>query len=196
MKRGHIYHVYHRRNGTYRFVIENSLKLLLTIAIIVGVVYLINEYVLDLSVITTYITEHYNKPTVLAIFYLSEATLGLLAPELYIGWIQSLDYKWIWLALIALISYAGGVTAYFLGTKLHKLPRIHTWVDIKFAQQFHQIKKFGGLLIVIAALTPLPYSPICIISGVIDYPFKRFLILVMSRFVRIALYGAVLFKIL
>lgn len=196
VKRGHIYHVYYRRLGAYRFIGQNSLRLLIAMIILGAAVYLFNEYVLDVTAATAYITEHYNKPTVLSTFYISESTLGLLAPELYITWVSSLDFKWLWLLLLSLLSYGGGVTAYFIGTRLYLMPRIHSWVDVKFAKQFEQIKKFGGLLIVVAAMTPLPFSPICMISGIVRFSFKSFLLLTLSRFVRFAIYGSLIFGLL
>jgi membrane protein YqaA with SNARE-associated domain len=196
VKRGHIYHVYYRRLGAYRFIGQNSLKLLIAMIILGAAIYLFNKYVLDVSAVTAYITENYNKPTVLATFFLSELTLGLLAPELYITWVESLDFKWMWLLLLALLSYGGGVGAYFIGTRLYVLPRIHSWVDVKFAKQFQQIKKFGGLLIIVAALTPLPFSPICIISGIIKFPLRQFLLLTLARFVRFGIYGSLIFGLL
>jgi membrane protein YqaA with SNARE-associated domain len=196
VKRGHIYHVYYRRLGAYRFIGQNSLRLLIAMIILGAAVYLFNRYVLDVSAATAYITEHYNKPIVLGTFLLSESTLGLLAPELYITWVSSLDFKWLWLLLLAMISYGGGVGAYFIGTRLYLMPRIHSWVDVKFAKQFAQIKKFGGLLIVVAALTPLPFSPICIISGIIKFPLNRFLLLTLTRFARFAIYGSLIFGLL
>jgi membrane protein YqaA with SNARE-associated domain len=195
MKRGHVYHVYYRRLGAYRFIGQNSLKLLVTLIILGTVVYLFNEYVLNLSHLAGYITEHFNTPTVFASFFVSEVIFGLISPEFFMAWIATFSYKWLWLFLLAALSYLAGIVAYFIGTKLYHLPRIHSWVDVRFRKQFEQIKKFGGLLIVVAALTPLPFSPICMVAGVIDYSFKNFLLLTLSRIIRFAAYGAIIFGI-
>jgi len=193
VKRGHIYHVYYRRLGAYRFIGQNSLKLLVTLIILGAVVYLFNKYVLDISQLAGYITNHFSAPTVFVSFFISEVIFGLISPEFFMAWIASFKYKWLWLLLLAVLSYLAGIAAYFIGTKLYHLPRIHSWVDIRFAKQFQQIKKFGGLLIVIAALTPLPFSPICMVAGVINYSFKRFVLLTLSRIIRFAAYGAIIF---
>ncbi len=196
MKKGHIYHVYYRRSGGYRFIGKNSLKLLISLLLLGVAIYLFNEYVFNVSDATKYITEQFSIPVVLSTLLISELTLGLLAPELYITWIAGFANPWGWLFILATISYVGGIGAYLMGRKLDSLPRIHSWVHVKFANQFKQIKKFGGLLIVIAAFTPLPYPPICLVSGVVKFPFRSFLILTISRYLRFIIYGAIIFKVM
>jgi membrane protein YqaA with SNARE-associated domain len=196
MKRGHVYHVYHRRTGTYRFIGENALRLFAILIAFGAALYLLNKYVLDLNAITDYVTRTFSIPVVLTTFFLSELTLGILSPELYIVWVESFSKPWLWVLVLSMISYVGGLGAYFIGSKLYHLPKIHRWVDEKFAEQFKQIRRYGGVLIVLGALTPLPYPPICIVSGVVKFPFKRFALLTLIRFGRLFMYAAILFKVI
>lgn len=189
-----MFHVYSRRSGAYRFIGTNALKLLASLIVLGVAFYLFNEYVLELSVLTDYLTKNFSNPFILAIFFASEATLGLLSPELFIVWADSQNLPWLWILLLATTSYGAGFVAYFIGTKLYHLPRIHKWVDDVFSEQFAQIRRFGGLLIIIAALTPLPFSAVCIVSGVVSYPFKRFALFTLFRFARFVLYALLLFQ--
>ncbi len=196
MKRGHIYHVYYRRSGTYKFIGLNALKLFALLAIFGVAIYYLNKYVLDLDAITDYVTHTFSIPVVLVTFLLSELTLGVLSPELYIVWVESFNYPWLWVFFLGVISYLGGLGAYFIGSKLYHLPKIHRWVDEKFAEQFKQIRRYGGILVVLAALTPLPYPPICIVSGVVKFPFRNFALLTLVRFGRLFIYAAIIFKVI
>lgn len=193
MKRGHIYHVYYRRSGTYRFIGKNALKLFAVLIVLGILLYLVNKYLFRIDDITNYLTETFSAPVVLTTYFVSESTLGLLTPEIFIVWAKNFAQPWLWVLLFGTMSYVSGMVAYFIGTKLYHLPRIHRWVDETFAEQFTQIRKYGGLLIILGALTPLPYPPICIVSGVVGFSFKRFVWITLVRYVRIFLYAAIIF---
>ena len=195
-KKGQIYHIYYRRSGGYKFIGKNSLKLLASLAVFGLLAFLFNSYVFNIAKGTEYITTHFSTPVVLAIFQLSELTHGLLAPEIFMTWASGFEHPWLWLFFLANISYLGGLGAYFIGRKLDKLPKVHNWVHVKFEEQFEQLKKFGGLLIIVAAFTPLPYSPICMVSGIIKFPLRSFLIATISRYIRFLIYGFIIFKVM
>ena len=194
--RSQIYHKYYKRSGGYHFLGKSSLKLGVFLVILGVAAFLFNEYVYNISQGTAQLTVHFSPIVVLGIFQISELTLGLLAPEIFITWVSAFSNPWLWLIVLSIISYLGGLGAYFIGRKLDKMPKVHRWVHVKFEEQFLQLKKFGGLLIVIAAFTPIPYSPICMVSGIINFPLKSFLFLTISRFVRFAIYGAIIFNVL
>lgn len=194
MKRGHIYHIYYRRSGGYRFIGSSALKLVIGLAVVGAILYLFNTYVYDIADLTDYFTHHFGYPTVLLSLYLSETLIGILSPEIYIIWVSDFAHPWLWVLFLATISYLAGLSAYFIGTRLYLLPKVHDWVDNKFNSQFKLIRKYGGLLVALAALTPLPYPPMCMVSGMIKFPFKLFALITALRFVRFALYTLVLFK--
>ena len=52
----------------------------------------------------------------------------------------------------------------------------------------------GGFLIVVGALLPIPFSITCLASGMIKYPLRGVLLFGCLRFVRFAIYGAAIFK--
>jgi membrane protein YqaA with SNARE-associated domain len=195
-KKGNLYHQFYRRRGGYHFIGRSLFKLTIALILLGAVLYLINEYVYNITDATEYLTANFNILFILGSFLLSESTLGLLSPEIFVIWVKQFDYPWLWLLLIATISYSGAIIAYFIGTKLYMLPRIHKWIDETFAVQFGQIRRFGGLLIILAAVTPLPYPPVCIISGMVHFPFRLFLILVATRFLRFAAYAALIFQVI
>ena len=64
----------------------------------------------------------------------------------------------------------------------------------RYANIFSQLNRFGGLLIIVAALT-LPYPIVSQISGMNQYPFKKFALLTLVRFLRFAIYGILLYKL-
>jgi membrane protein YqaA with SNARE-associated domain len=91
------------------------------------------------------------------------------------------------------VSYGGGLLSYLIGQQLHRLPKIKNLVDVRFAKHFIQIKRFGGLLIFLAALTPLPFPPVCTVAGVVEFRFRWFLWVSSVRFLRFLIYALFIF---
>lgn len=127
--------------------------------------------------------------------FISECFTGILPPDMYILWAKSLSYPYFMVFILALSSYIGGMVSWYTGTQLHRLKKVKQWVDIKFAEQFETFKKYGGLVIFISALTPLPFSPVSVVAGMVGYPFRLYWIVALSRFLRFFLYAYVFYQL-
>jgi membrane protein YqaA with SNARE-associated domain len=194
-KRSNLAHHYYKRKGGYKFLGQNFLKLLVAVAILGAVVYFVSEYVIDIEHVTKLIFERFNLFVILAILFISESFLGLLPPDLFIIWAKDQSFPYLMVMILAALSYAGGVISYSYGTQLVKIKPIHDFVHIKFKEQFEQLRRFGGLFIFLAAVTPLPFSPVSVVAGVVEFPFRKYLFVALARFVRFFLYALVLFNL-
>ena len=63
------------------------------------------------------------------------------------------------------------------------------------AKNLKNIRKWGGFLILVGALLPLPFSISCMAAGIIQYPLKNVVLFGLFRFVRFALYGWAIFNV-
>ena len=190
------YHVYFKKNGMYGFLYRNIFKLLLGLASIFVLIYLAKAFLPDLDETMDIFFQKLNKFWVLAVFYVSESLLGLIPPDLFIAWSSSMKKPFQMVCLLGLLSYFGGITSYYIGKGLGKIPRVEQYVLKRFVRHFETVKKWGGFMIVFAAIFPLPYSPICIAAGIIRYPFFPFLLLGLTRFIRFFVYALLIFKAL
>lgn len=188
-------HEFLKRSGRYRFIGQNLWKLALSLIVIGVIVGLVNHFLIDIDVLMEGLFSRYSDWTILAVFFASESLLGLIPPELFIFWTSTFNQPWLLICVLALLSYAGGNVSFFLGKNLQRFPTISNWVHFKFRQQVLIFHKFGGLLIFIAALTPLPFSPISVIAGAVEYPFKSYWKMALSRILRFFLYGFLLLKL-
>ncbi len=152
------------------------------------------NYIIDLEQIEKLIFSRLPNWLIVATLFISECFTGILPPDMYILWAKSLDYSYLMVFILALVSYIGGIISWYIGTQLHRLKRVKKWVHIKFSEQFKTFRKYGGLVIFISALTPLPFSPVSVVAGMVEYPFKNYLIVALSRFLRFFLYAFVLYK--
>jgi membrane protein YqaA with SNARE-associated domain len=101
-----------------------------------------------------------------------------------------------YLTILALLSYFGGIVSYFIGKSISKLPSVHSYMEVKMKKQLKMIRKWGGFLIVVGALLPIPFSITSIAAGIINYKFRSYLLFGLFRFVRFYLYALVIFNVI
>lgn len=190
------YHNYFKRTGRYRFVGKNLLRLLLVITAFVLVVWGFTTFVLDIDQMEDLIFSQLPNWLIFTTLFLSECFTGILPPDMYIIWANTFPKPYLVVFFLALLSYTGGMISWFIGTQIHRLKRVKLWVDIKLAEQVKLFRRYGGLVIFISALTPLPFSPVSVVAGMIDYPLKLYWMVALSRFLRFFLYAYFIFQVI
>jgi len=180
------------RTKLYPFLIKNTIKMIVILGLIVVGIIVLDKY-LDLQHILTNFIQRGNKFVVLSIFLVSESILGWIAPDFFIAWAEQFENKYLFLTILATISYIGGINAYFIGIFLLRFPKIKNWIEKKNEKYFKLIKKWGGFVIIFAALFPLPYATTSTAAGMLKYPFKQFLLYGLTRYLRFFLYALAIF---
>ena len=191
-ERWRISHQWNKRTGLYSFMGKIVVKLLIIIALIVGVVLLLNHFFNLEKIIKDYIFSH-DTPGVLTLFLISESFLGWIPPDLFIMWSDKFGQPVLWLTILGTISYVGGMIAYWIGKLALKFPRFRRWLESRNAEFFVRIRKWGGIIIILAALFPLPFATTTLAAGMVRYPFKQTLLYGLTRYVRFYLYGVLIF---
>lgn len=188
-----VYFAQFKHRGGIGFLKENLSKLALILAAFAVTFTLVNNYILD-DDLNKWIREELSPVWLVATLFLSECFLGILPPDVYIWAVKSYDSPLMWVFILSIASYIGGIISYIIGLQLYKLPRVRHWVAETYKDQFDQIRKYGGVLISIAALTPLPFSPVSMVAGVVKYRFNRYLLFGLTRFLRFFLYAWVIYS--
>ncbi len=187
-------YVYYRRTGFYKFLFKNLLNALLLIVAFVGVVMLLKQFVPDdFSDRLSFISD--NPVLLMSVFFVSESLLGLIPPDFFIIWIQEYKSFWLLLGLLSVLSYAGGMISYGIGYSLRKNTFFREKVQQKLAKYTPYMNKWGGVFIVIAAVTPLPFSPVSLLGGTMNYPLKKYALYASTRVLRFIVYGFIFFKL-
>lgn len=188
-------HNYYGRTGFYLFVWESVKKAFLPIILVVIGLFLFNKYVYDINEGLETITETFSRIGVLTTFFISETLLGLIPPEIFIAWTKKTDAPILNLALLATLSYSGGLLSYFIGKMALKIMAVKEYLEVKMAENLKNTKKWGGFLILVGALLPLPFSIACLAAGMIKYPFRNVVFFGLFRFARFAGYAWAIFKV-
>ena len=188
-------HNYYGRTGFYLFVWESVKKAFLPIVLVVIGLFLFNKFVYNINDGLQTITETFSRLGVLITFFISETLLGLIPPEIFIAWSKKTTNPILNLSILATLSYTGGLLSYFLGKLTLKIDSVKNYLEVKMAANLKNTRKWGGFLILVGALLPLPFSIACLAAGMIKYPFKNVVFFGLFRFARFAIYAWAIFKV-
>jgi len=198
-KSAKIYHKVNKRTGLYPFMIKNLFKLIVILTAIIALIILADKIMIatgfDFKSKLDAVIMHLRIELVLVVFFISESILGWIPPDFFIIWAKDkpCDYPYLNVTFLAALSYLGGIVAYRLGELLTRFPKINAYVQNKNAQYFYYIKKWGGIVIVMSALFPLPFATISTIAGIVKYPFKKYMLFGLTRFLRFYIYAIWIF---
>ncbi|MFD2823521.1 YqaA family protein [Lacinutrix iliipiscaria] len=188
-------HQYYTYTGFYTFVGNAIKKALPYVTALIILLAVINQFV-DINAMLVSITQALPTYGVLAFFFTSEALLGLVPPEIFIVWAGKMTNPWLFLSVLAILSYLGGLVSYYLGHLMTKKPAVHNYIEAKMEKQLKNSKKWGGFLIIVGALLPVPFSVSCMAAGLIEFPFKKVMGFGALRLVRFAIYGLIIFNVI
>lgn len=138
-----------------------------------------------------------NHLFIFTIYSLSEIFFGIIPPEFFMIWGLRFNstsiYIWIVL-LLAVISYIAGFIGFLFGAYLNTTLGFR-YVRKRFLGKYHSLlNKYGAFLIIVAAMTPLPYSAISMLVGSLKFPMKKYLFYALTRFVRYGFYALIVWE--
>jgi membrane protein YqaA with SNARE-associated domain len=187
-------HQYYSYTGFYAFIGKSLRKAIIPIAIVVIGLILFNKYVYNINDGLQRMTETFSTTGVLSVFFISETLLGLIPPEIFIAWSKKTDDPVVTLAILATLSYTGGLITFFIGKASLRINSFRNYLENKLTKHLKNTSKWGGFLIVVGALLPIPFSITCLTAGMIKYPFKGVVLFGLFRFARFAIYALAIFQ--
>ncbi len=186
-----------KKRGFFRYVGRSVLLILLVYLLVILIVFLLGRYVVDFNGFFGGIIKQLSNKFVVLLFFLSESVTGMIPVDLFVIWTQKFDSPVLWLALLGVLSYAGGVISYGIGLWIARRPRIRSFTERRLKAYINFVRKWGGAFIVIAALFPFtPFSLVVIAIALFHYPFRNFLLFALARLVRFVVQGLILFDLL
>jgi len=180
----------------YKFLLKNLLKGLAWLAVLLLVFIYFKDNISFQS--DSSLIKYGNNPwVVFSIYTLSEIVVGIIPPELFMIWsLELAEYRnYISdLVLLASISYAAGTLSYIFG-RYFSGTILYRYLRKKYLKKYEEkFNKYGAFLLIVAAVTPVPYSAICVLVGSVKYPVKNFLLITLFRFARFGVYGYLVWK--
>lgn len=189
-------HRYFLRTGFYVFLARNVLKVTAILLALIVLFVVLERWVIDMDIVFKSFFKNTPFHLVFVIFTISESLFGLIPPDFFIIWAKNHEHVWLIVTTLAFLSYVGGIISYFIGHRIRQIHRLNAFLTEKFNDHLKKVKRWGALFLIVAAMFPLPYSTICIISGILKYPFKNFAWLGLVRILRFYVYALVLFGLI
>lgn len=178
-------HLANRKKGVYDYMWLTGLKIILIYAAIVIPLVLIGKYFIDVTAIFNYFTELLPDTLIFILFIVSESTLGMIPPDIFVIWSAKFNNSFLLMTIFGLLSYGGGIVAYYIGRWLSGRKKIKRYTEEALNKYINLARKWGGAFIIIAALFPFSPFPLVVIAlSLLKYPIKLYLIYGISRIFR------------
>ncbi|MFC2124384.1 YqaA family protein [Bacteroidota bacterium] len=185
------------RQSKIRFFIRNLARGLLTLTALIILFLYAKKYLQDGYL--DFLAPIYENPLIVFVIYtISEVVLGIIPPELFFIWalrVNELQLYVQYVIFLAFISYFAGILGYWIGKKIGETV-VFRWIKRKYLRKSQvYLQQFGFFLIIVAALTPLPFSGISMLMGSVGYPFRKFWVFALTRFIRYAAYAFIFWEV-
>ena len=186
---------YYQITKFYSFLKNTAFKGSAAIIIFILLLIGLELFVLDFNFLINQIVAFYSSTFIFSFFLASETFLGIIPPEIFIAWASRSANPWFFLLILATISYVGGIISYLIGNRLFLIPSVKNHIENKIANHIVNLRKWGGLFVLLGAISPIPHSLVSLASGLIKYNFKYYLIWSLFRYARFVIYALVIFKV-
>ena len=180
-----------KKNEKGRFLLSNLIKGLIWLALILVIFIVVKKNVgPSLTRWEAYLYE--NPSLYYTIYVISELLAGIIPPEIFM--LLSLDFGGVQsyilnTLLLATISYLAGIIGYGIGAYFNRTVFFRAFKRRYFKKFESQLHQYGSFLVIVAALTPIPFSAVCMFMGSVRLSIKTFLFAASSRFLRFGIYA-------
>jgi membrane protein YqaA with SNARE-associated domain len=186
----------HHQESRTRFFLRNLIKGLIWLAVIAAL-FIFSKHTVDRETLEKFEPIFQKTWLVFTVFSLSELIIGIIPPEVFLIWALRSDTLsgYVGLALIlTIISYLAGAAAFGIGKYLHHT-FFYQYLKNRYLQKSEKLlQTYGQYIILVASLTPFPFSGTAMLVGAVDYPFRNYLLITLTRFIKFAVSAWVIWE--
>lgn len=185
-------------NDKTLFLIRNILKGFLYLAVLIVIFFLIKSYFSEHERMEWFGRIYDNVLLVMSVFVASEILFGIIPPEVFMLWsLQTglIGSYFTSIGLLSIISYLAGFTNFTIGVFAKDKRKILNSRK-KIVQKYRMLfQKYGTHLIIVACVSPLPFSAISLLAGAGGMDKAKYLLYSLLRIVRFFVYAYILYMI-
>ena len=182
----------------YNYFSRNLIRGFVYLVVLIGLVVLFkNSFNDQYEAIEHAVSDNYYL--MFFIFLISELLIGILPPELFMIWSSDdpLIYYITAVTVMTFVSLFAGWINYRLGLYLGEKEAFLNLFSKRFrlAKYRKRYDEYGAGLLIVAAVTPLPFALISLLTGTLRYPQKKYLIFSSFRIIRFVIHGFIIWEI-
>jgi len=180
----------------FAFFLRNFARGLAWVLVILTIVFGLKK--LNIFDYETFLLPLYDEPLLIYLtFFVSEVVVGIIPPEFFMLWAlhnHSFTQYMTIVTVLATISYLAGLIGYFAGRYL-STNNLFRYFRRRFLKKLERLfYQYGMPLIIVSALTPLPFSGTSMLVGSSRYPLNKYLLYSIARYLRFGLYAYIVWK--
>jgi membrane protein YqaA with SNARE-associated domain len=125
------------------------------------------------------------------VLFVSETVVSPLPPDVILWVVATSELSANWpvpVTILALLSTLGGHAGWFLGRQLGGRPLVRRMLGPHRARSVELMREYGVWAVVLAALTPVPWSVTSWSAGALETPWRLYLLGSLARMPRMIAY--------
>lgn len=185
-----------KKKEFYSYFSRNLIKGFIYLLVLIGLLIVFKSlFKTQYDTIEHWVSDDY--PLMLFIFLVSEILVGIIPPELFMIWSidDPINVYTIIIIVMSVLSLGAGWINFGVGKVISTKDFFHRFFDRRLKKYQQRYDQYGAGFIIVAALTPLPFALISLVTGSMDYPIKKYLIYSSFRILRFVAYGIVIWHL-
>lgn len=176
-----------------KFLLKNLFRGLLWLCVILVAFLLAEDFIQENF--QRHILVIKDRPLILfSIFFISEVVFGIIPPVLFMSTWKllvnvTLEQYVLYLIVLSVLSFIAGVIGFYIGRYFSRTA-LYQKIETRYLLQYNkQLKRYGAFLVLVGALTPIPFSGTCMLAGSVSIPFRTFVWVCSARVFYYIIYG-------
>ena len=173
----------------FRKHIIRGLAFLIVLAILIFILALSLEP--QIRTFSEWLNIHFGIWGLGAVVFIADLIISPVPPDAILFFISksSMHEQWfILVPILGIVSTGAGICGWFIGRRLQHISYVKRFINYFGDEHRASIKRFGFWMVILGALTPLPFSLTCWLAGIFKLPFKTFIVACLFRIPRFVVY--------
>jgi len=178
------------QNTRTRDLLQAIMKTVAAIVLLIIIVYLAKRFLqTELEAGGQLFIQKFGLAGLFLDVYLVDTFIVPATPDFFLGILVASGKYQMWgVVLICVASVLGGLSGYWIGSRFGRWKWVQRAVHSYQQRGEHLFQRFGVGAVILAAISPLPFSTVCWLAGIFRMNFNKFALATLGRIPRMILW--------